>query len=69
MASPSDRTLPAFSIHGVLDRQGHFRELEMIDVVSESGAKFFLEDRRRKKFAPAKIDGSACELGMVTVNM
>lgn len=52
---------PAMMVHGVLDKHGRNREVEVIYGPSTAQAGKILDHFRSKHYKPATIDGSPCE--------
>jgi len=65
--SQSPDPLPGMILHGIVDRHGALREVEVIYGPWKDGstppdsAQHLAEDARQYKFRPAVIDGSPCE--------
>lgn len=55
---------PVYSLEGVLDRHGRFREFEVILAPNPKDVEIFMNMVRNDHFQPAKIDGSPCEFAM-----
>ena len=48
----------------VLDRQGWRREIEVIDTVNPTQAKYTMDQMRKERSSPATIDHKPCEISM-----
>ncbi|MGA2217524.1 MAG: hypothetical protein ABSG51_05525 [Terracidiphilus sp.] len=50
------------SIWGVVDRTGHYREVELLLGVNANGDDYPMNEIRKLRWRPAEIDGSPCEV-------
>jgi hypothetical protein len=53
---------PVFSINGVLDRHGRFRELEVILALNPKDVPIIMDHIRDRRGKPAMIDGTVCQV-------
>ena len=60
--SPEYYSTPVFSYHAMLDRQGRFREAEVLLVLNLNVGATRLIELRKDHVRPAYIDGSPCQL-------
>jgi hypothetical protein len=62
MAAAGGSTGDTFSLHRVLDRNGHYREVELVTGADLSNANTILTALRAQHLNKPKIDGSPCEV-------
>lgn len=60
---------PVYSLVGVLDRHGYFRELEILLAPNPQDAGIFMQQVRADHKKPATLDGSPCEVVMRWIMM